>query len=90
MASKRATPLVPQLGSDEWKIDHSGKEARVQASQGGKTWLRLMAKCVLQVTGKESKFACGMEQLMVGLEAVIKGGIHDMCLLWEHHSQEEE
>ena len=36
------------------------------------------------------KAACGMEQLAGGLEAVIKGRIHDMRLLWAQNSQEEE
>ena len=40
--------------------------------------------------GQEAKSACGTEQLAGGVEAGIEGSIHAMCLLWEHHSQEEE
>ena len=49
-----------------------------------------MAKCSLQVAGDESKAACGMEHLVRGVEAGIERGIHDMRLLWAHHSQEED
>ena len=56
----------------------------------GETWRRLQAKCLLQVTGQESKAACGTEQLAGGVEAGIDGAIHSMRLLWEQHSQEEE
>ena len=49
-----------------------------------------MAKCLLQVTGQEAKAACGKEQLAVGMEEGIEGGIHDMRLLWAHNSQEED
>ena len=54
----------------------------------GESWQKLMAKCVLRVTGKEAKAACINEQLMGGVEAGIKGRIHDMRLLWAQHSQE--
>ena len=49
-----------------------------------------MAKYVLQVTGQESKDACGTEHLAGGVEAGIEGGIHAMRLLWAQHSQEED
>ena len=41
-----------------------------------------MAKCVLQVTGKETNAACGTEQIAVVVEGGIEYGIHDMRLLW--------
>ena len=50
----------------------------------------MLATCVLVVTGAEEKEACGMEQICVGLEAGIEGGIHAVRLLWKQHSQEEE
>ena len=56
----------------------------------GETWLRMMAKCLLRLTGKEAKVACGTAQLAGGVEAGIEGGIHEMRVLWEEHSQEEE
>ena len=50
----------------------------------GETWLRLMEKCILRVTGKESKAACGTGKLSGRVEAGIEGGINAMRLLWEH------
>ena len=32
----------------------------------GETWQRLMAKCLLQVTGQEAKVICGIDQLAEG------------------------
>ena len=49
-----------------------------------------MENCVLQMTGKESKAACGTDQLMVGVEAGIEGGIHNIRLLWAQHPHEED
>ena len=54
------------------------------------TWLRLMAKCLLQVTGQEAKAACRIEQLDSGVKSGIEDGIHAMRLIWAHHSQEED
>ena len=54
----------------------------------GETWRRLMTKCVLRVTGQDTKAACGIEHLARGLEAGTEGGIHAMRLIWNHHSQE--
>ena len=51
----------------------------------GETWLRLLAKCLLRVTGQEAKAACGTEQLAGGVEAGIKGSIYAMRLLWKQH-----
>ena len=62
----------------------------VRLARVGETWRRLFSKCVLQVTGQEANVACGTDQLEVGVEAFIEGGIHDMRLLWEHHYQEED
>ena len=33
----------------------------------GETWRRLMAKCLLQVTGQKAKAACGTSQLAGGV-----------------------
>ena len=55
----------------------------------GETWLRMMVKCLLRVTGQEATAACGTAQLSGGVEAGIEGGIHAMRVLWEEHSQEE-
>ena len=49
-----------------------------------------MAKCVLRVTRQEAKVACGKYQLAGIIKAVREGVIHDMRLLWSHHSQEED
>ena len=56
----------------------------------GETWRRLMAKCLIRVTGQEEKSACETDQLDGGMEAGIEGGIHAMRFLWKEHSQEEE
>ena len=56
----------------------------------GETWRRLMAKCVLWVTGQEAKSTCGTENLAGGVEYGIEGGIHAMHLLWTQHFQEED
>ena len=37
----------------------------------GETWRRLLAKCLLRVSGQEAKAACGTEQLAGGVEAGI-------------------
>ena len=66
------------------------KQPGVRPVGVGETWRRLMAKCLLQVTGKYAKAACKTEQLAGGVKSEIEGGIHDMHLLWEHHSQEED
>ena len=47
----------------------------------GYTWLRMLAKCMLVVTGVEAKEACGTEHLCHDLEAGIEGGIHAMRIL---------
>ena len=56
----------------------------------GKTWRRLMAKCLLKVAGPEAKSACGTTQLAGGLEAGIEGAIHAMRVLFEEHRKEED
>ena len=48
----------------------------------GETWRRLISKYLLQVTGQETKAACGTEQLAGGVESGIEGGIHAMFVLW--------
>ena len=47
----------------------------------GKTWWRMMEKCVLKVTGQEEKEACGTEKLFGGMDAVTEGGVHELRLL---------
>ena len=42
----------------------------------GETWRRLLAKCLLRVSGQEAKAACGTEQLVGGVEAGIEEAIH--------------
>ena len=56
----------------------------------GETWCRMMAKCLLRVTGQEAKSDCRTEQMAGEVEAGIEGGNHSMCVLWEEHSQEED
>ena len=51
----------------------------------GETWRRLLAKCLLRVTGQEAKAACGTEQLAGGVETGIEGAIQAMRLLWNQH-----
>ena len=52
----------------------------------GETWRRLLAKCLLWVTGQEAKAACGTEQLAGGAETGTEGAIHAMRLLWKQYS----
>ena len=66
------------------------KQPGVRPVEVGETWQHLMANCVLQVTGYETKATCGTEQLDGGVEAGIEGVIHSMHLLWEQNYQEEE
>ena len=54
----------------------------------GETWLRLMAKVLLQLAGPETKAACRTTQLVGEVEAGIEGAIHVMRILWEEHAQE--
>ena len=50
----------------------------------------MIKKCVLAVTGEESKEAYGTDQPCGGLEAGIKGGIHVTRLFWKNHSEEDD
>ena len=61
------------------------KQPGIRPVRIGKTWRRLMAKCLLQVTGQEAKDACGTEQVAGSVEAGIEGGIQVMCVLWKEH-----
>ena len=54
------------------------------------TWRRMMAKCLLRVTGPEAKTACGTTQITGGVEAGIEGEIHVMRVHWEEHKHEED
>ena len=58
------------------------KHPGVRLVRVGKTWQLLITKCLLWVKGQEAKAACGTEQLAVGVEAGMEGGIHDMHALW--------
>ena len=46
-----------------------------------------MVRLILEVTDPEAKEACGKDQICVGSEAGIDGGIHVMQILWQHHDQ---
>ena len=56
----------------------------------GETWRRLMAKCLLKITGPEAKSACGTTQILGGLESGIEGTIHAMRILFEEHKKEDD
>ena len=66
------------------------KQPRIRPFGVRETWRRLMAKCLLWVTGPEAKAACGNSQLAGEDEAGIEGSIHAMRILWEEHSLEED
>ena len=74
----------------------SGRLIALEKSPGirpvgiGETWRRLLAKCLLRVSGQESKAACGTEQLADRVEAGIEGEIHAARRQWAQHSQEED
>ena len=42
----------------------------------GETLCRLLAKCVLGVTGKDAKLACRADQVCMGTKVGIEGAIH--------------
>ena len=48
----------------------------------GETWRRLMAKCLLWVTGQEAKASCGTAQLVGVVEAWLEGSMHAIRVLW--------
>ena len=54
----------------------------------GETWRRLLAKCLLRVSGQEANTACGTDQLVGGMEAGIEGAIHAARLQWVQHLEE--
>ena len=74
----------------------SGRLIALEKSPGirpvgiGETWRRLLAKCLLRVSGQEAKTACGTDQLAGGVEAGIEGDIHAARLQWAQHSEEED
>lgn len=51
----------------------------------GEVYRRLMAKCVLRVTGDHATQACGNFNLCAGLKAGIEGAVHAMREAWEEH-----
>ena len=96
-----ATDFVECLGNgrppwDAYRALMSGrlitleKQPWFRPSGVGGTWRRLMAKCVLRVTGQEAKAACGIEQLTGGVEVGIEVVIIAMRLLWSQNPQEED
>ena len=44
------------------------KQIGIRLVRVGETWQRLMAKCLIWVTGKEATAACGGKQLAGGVE----------------------
>ena len=50
-------------------------------SVGDTSW-RMLAKCLMVVTGAEATEACRTKQLCGGLEAGIEGNIYLVRLLW--------
>ena len=56
----------------------------------GDIWRRLLAKCVLKVTGAEAKDACGNMQMCAGLEAGIEGAVHAAQALYAEKEDKEE
>ena len=53
------------------------------------TWWHWFTKCILDVSGSDTKEACRTDQIFSGLEAFINVGIRGMRLMWEQCSQEE-
>ena len=49
----------------------------------GDSWRRLLAKCLLRVTGEEAKIACGSSQLCRGIHAGIEAGSYAMRMQWD-------
>ena len=66
------------------------KSPGIRPVRTGETWRRLLAKCLLRVSGQEAKAAYGTEQLADRVEAGIEGVIHAARLQWAQHSQEED
>ena len=66
------------------------KQPGIRLVKVGETWRRMMAKCLLWFTGQEAKAVCGTTQLTGEVEAGIEGRIHEMRVLCEEHSQEED
>ena len=66
------------------------KQPGIEPVGVGETWRRMMAKCLLRVSGPEAKAACGTTQLAGVLEAGIEGAIHTMRVLWDEHKKEED
>ena len=53
----------------------------------GETWLWMLDKYILVVTGAEAKEACGADQICGGLEVGIEGGIHMVRILCQQQAQ---
>ena len=66
------------------------KQPGIRPVKVGENWRRLMAKCLLRMTGMEAKAACGITQLSGGVEAGIEGAIPAIRVLWEKHALEED
>ena len=57
------------------------KQPGIRPVEVGETWQQLMAKCLLRVTGKESKAACGTKQLAGGMEAGYRAASYHACFM---------
>ena len=53
----------------------------------GESYRRLMAKCVLNVTGKHATQSCGNYNLCAGLKAGIEGAVHVVQEAYEEHRE---
>ena len=90
MAKQLAATIGGLSRHDVRPVDHAGKSPGIILVGIGKTWRRLLEKCLLRVTGQEAKSACRTEQLADGVEAGIKGAINATRLQCTQHSQEDE
>ena len=48
----------------------------------GETWVRLLDKCVLRVTGPKATRMCRCDQRCAGLKAVVYGAVHSVQAIW--------
>ena len=56
----------------------------------GEILRRLLAKCVLEVTGQQATAACGTDNLCAELKLGCEGAIHGMSAEWEELSKGED
>ena len=62
------------------------KQTGVRTVRVGGAWRRLMEKFILRVKGQEAKAVFVTEHLTGEVKSSIEGGIHNVLLLWAHHS----